>query len=607
MTNIRSVSSTAPQLTLAVIILLSCCYFVFYGCGSDSIPQATVESKAQDTRAKIAREDTVIFDYDGGPIPDPHNLNPLVPSPTGPGMRQCVWEPLFSLNYETGEIAPWMGESFTPNEGLDAWTLKIRAGVKWSDGEDFDAEDVIFTLNTLLNDTTQSLSDAASMQQWVKQVERVDSLTVRFDLKAPNPRFKLDYFSVRVGSSMVILPQHIWVEKDPFTFKFYDPEKGWPIGTGAYQLITATENEFTFRRRKDWWGAEVGFRDLPVPEQLVWMVTGVEENRALLAADNQLDSIMDITLGAFESIRFRNPNLIAWKDEMPYVWLDPCPRQLSVNHTVPPWDNPQMRKALSSIIDRQQVVKIAYEDTSFPSKTIFVEYPAMQPYINAVKDLWIDPNSDVPTGQSLIEANGWRLNNSGFYEKAGKELALSIQTHEAYIEKRRIAEVVVEQLRAAGIDASTRAIAGATWNDNKAFGNFEAVMDWDACGSVNEPWLSMNRYTQQFLRLVDQRSPGNNNYVRWSGAEAEEYSQIVAKIGVLPLGDPGIEPLVAEAMKIFMTEQVVIPITQARKLIPFVTTYWEGWPTAKDNNYHHPPTWWMSTHQIIQRLRKAQR
>ena len=607
MANIRSVYSIRPQLTLTVITLLFCCHLGFYGCGPDPTPQATVESKSQNTKAKIAREDTVIFDYDGGPIPDPHNLNPLVPSPTGPGMRQCVWEPLFSLNYETGEIAPWMGESFTPNEGLDVWTLKIRAGVKWSDGEDFDAEDVIFTLNTLLNDTTQSLSDAASMQQWVKQVERVDSLTVRFDLKAPNPRFKLDYFSVRVGSSMVILPQHIWVEKDPFTFKFYDPKKGWPIGTGAYQLITATENEFTFRRRKDWWGAEVEFRDLPVPEQLVWMVTGVEENRALLAAENQLDSIMDITLGAFESIRSRNPNVIAWKDKMPYVWLDPCPRQLSVNHTVPPWDNPQMRKALSSIIDRQQVVKIAYEDTSFPSKTIFVEYPAMQPYINAVKDLWINPNSDVPTGRSLIESNGWRLNNSGFYEKAGKELSLSIQTHEAYIEKRRIAEVVVEQLRAAGINASTRAIAGATWDENKAFGNFEAVMDWDACGSVNEPWLSMNRYTQQFLRLVGQRSPGNNNYVRWSGAGAEEYSQIVAEIGVLPLGDPGIEPLVAEAMKIFMTEQVVIPITQARKLIPFVTTYWEGWPTAKDNNYHHPPTWWMSTHQIIQRLRKAER
>ena len=50
------------------------------------------------------------------------------------------------------------------------------------------------------------------MQQWVKRVEKTGLLTVRFDLKSPNPRFKLDYFSVRVGSSMVILPEHIWAD-----------------------------------------------------------------------------------------------------------------------------------------------------------------------------------------------------------------------------------------------------------------------------------------------------------------------------------------------------------------------------------------------------------
>ena len=593
-----------PFVQLAIVcqfILLTCLVTIF-GCNKrDNVEQTgTIKS------TKVGREDTVIFDHDGGLIPDPHNLNPLVPSSTGPGMIQSFWEPLFTLNYETGEIESWTGDSFTSNDQLDVWMLKIRAGVEWSDGEAFNADDVVFTINTLLNDTTQSLGDAASMQQWVEVVEKMDPLTIRFKLKGPNPRFKLDYFSVRVGSSMVILPEHIWANQDPATFKFYDPEKGWPIGTGAYRLVSASENEFVFDRRNDWWGAKTGFRKLPQPKRLVWVVTGLEENRALLAAESELDSIMDITLGAFESIRAQNPNVVAWKNDMPYVWIDPCPRQLSVNHTIPPWNNPDMRKAISLIINREQVVHIAYEDTSFPSKTIFVEYPAMQPYINAIQDLWINPKGNASAGQRLIEANGWTIGSNGFYQKAERELTLSIQTHEAYIEIRRIAEIVVEQLRAAGINASTRAIAGATWDENKAFGNFEAVMDWDACGSVNEPWLSMNRYTQQFLRPVGERSPGLNNYVRWSGANAKEYSRIVDEIGVIPLGDPKIESMVAEAMQFFISDQVVIPITQARKLIPFVTTYWEGWPTA-ENNYHHPPTWWMSTHQIIQRLEKVRK
>ena len=124
--------------------------------------------------------------------------------------------------------------------------------------------------------------------------------------------------------------------------------------------------------------------------------------------------------------------------------------------------------------------------------------------------------------------------------------------------------------------ATTRSVAGSTWSDNKIFGNFEAVIDWNACGSVNEPWFSMNRYTQQFLRPIDQRSPSQNNFVRWSGTGTEAYNQLVVQIGVLPLDDSTIMPLVSEAMKIFMSEQVVIPITQSRKQVPFDTTYWVG-------------------------------
>ena len=294
-----SVQFPITSLIFAIFFLIG-----FYGClGEDSVENISTFDTNQTYPSKVAREDTVIFDLGGNVIPDPHNLNPLVPSPTGPGMRQCAWEPLFTLNYETGKIESWTGESFTSNQKLDVWTLSIRPGVEWSDGEAFTADDVVFTINTLLNDRTQSLGNAASMQQWVKRVEKTGLLTVRFDLKSPNPRFKLDYFSVRVGSSMVILPEHIWADQDPSTFKFYDSNKGWPIGTGAYRLVSASANEFVFDRRDDWWRAKTDFRPLPQPKRLIWVTAGVEENRALQVVNNQLDSITDITLGVFESIR----------------------------------------------------------------------------------------------------------------------------------------------------------------------------------------------------------------------------------------------------------------------------------------------------------------
>ena len=159
----------------------------------------------------VSRTDTVIFDAYGR-VANPFVFNWMVPGVTrSHGMHQSVWEPLFILNYETNQIEPWLGLSFVPNSKLDIWTLKIRDEVKWADGEAYNADDIVFTINLLLKDETQTLGEAANMQQWVKQVEKIDSLTVQFTLKTPNPRFQLDYFSVRVWGNVVILPQHIWI------------------------------------------------------------------------------------------------------------------------------------------------------------------------------------------------------------------------------------------------------------------------------------------------------------------------------------------------------------------------------------------------------------
>ena len=55
-------------------------------------------------------------------------------------------------------------------------------------------------------------------------------------------------------------------------------------------------------------------------------------------------------------------------------------------------------------------------------------------------------------------------------------------------------------------------------------------------------------------------------------------------------------------MDIWMAELPVIPVTQAKKIIPFNQTYWTGWPSAS-NKFIHPPTWWQgNTEEIILKL-----
>jgi peptide/nickel transport system substrate-binding protein len=559
---------------------------------------------------EVSRADTVIFDIDGqqGPYADPTNLNWMIPGGLrNQGMHQAVSEPLFILNYETGEIQPWLAAGMEANESLDVWTLNLREGAMWQDGEPFTADDVVFTINLLKNDETVSLNNAGDVQQWIENVEKIDDYTVQFDLVGPNPRFQLDFFSVRIWGGINILPEHIWADQDPFTFRFYDPEQGWPIGTGPYRLTSVSETEFVYDRDDNWWGAATGTFQLPEPLRLIWVVTGDDQTRAVLAADAQLDSVMDITLGAFEALQAQNPNIVSWFDGMPFVWLDPCPRQLSLNHTVEPWDDPDMRRMLNLATDRNEIIEIAYEGVTIPSRSMFVEYGGMFTYIDALEEagLALSASADLDAAAAILEEKGYERNSAGFWELDGNVLSIDMQAHEGFIEKRRIAADLVEQYQRFGIDASTSVVAGSTWEDNKAFGNYEGTLDWDSCASVNEPWASMNRYSNQFFRPVGERASGNNNHIRWSGAANDAYSEIVAQIGVLPLGDPQIVDMVVDAMTIWSEETPFVPLTQATKLIPFDTTYWDGWPTA-ENNYNHPATWWQSTHQIIQNLRRAQ-
>lgn len=520
----------------------------------------------------VAREDTVIFDYDRT-VADPANFNPFTAdgrNNRGNGAHQSMWEPLFILNYETGEVDPWLGLSMESNETLDVWTLNLRDGVTWSDGEAFNADDVVYTVEMLASEAGSTLPGSEGIGASLESVAKVDDLTVEFTLNGPNPRFQVDFFSVRVANSIIIVPEHIWAGEDPTTFTFFADDGSMPIGTGPYTLTSSETNRWVWDRNDAWWGSETGTIELPEPLRLIWLSVSTEDNRVQLLSNNETDMANNVSLAAFEAIQARNPNVSAWNAELPYAWSDPCPRQLDINTTVAPWDNANMRQAVSLLIDRQEIVDFAYEGTTIPSRSLFVEYGSMDPFISAVVDAGYgaSANADVAAGQALIEGEGYALNGAGIYEKDGEELSVEILVNNASTEYTGTVDIIVEQLLAAGVDAFARPVDNGTfWGQAAPESDYQIAYGWLSCGSVNEPFASLARYA------TDGRF---NNTGMWSGEGYEAYA-----------------------------ETPIIPLVQATKLLPYSTTYWTGWPSA-ENNYNHPAFWWNSGHQIIHNLTKAQ-
>ena len=551
------------------------------------------------------REDTVIFDLDRT-IRDPENFNWMT---DGTGIRrmhgahQTMWEPLFILNYSTGELDPWLATGFEQNEDSTEFTISLREGVTWSDGEAFDADDVVFTVEMALGNEELNAREVATLRSQVASVEKVDDLTVKFTLTEANPRFVVENFGVRIFGSFLIMPEHVWAEaEDPATFTFPDP-----IGTGPYAFESASTNRAIWSLRDSWWGAETGFMDMPEPQRVVFLESGGEESRAQLLATGQLDAGQNVSVGTFEALQAQNPDIIAWVDGYPYAAADPCARQLEINTTVAPWDSPAMRQAVALIIDRQQIVDIAIEGATTPSRTMFAEYGSMEPFIQAAVDAGygLSPTADLEAAQALIEGEGW-TRDGDYYTRDGETLAVEIHVNSASAEYTRTIDLIVEQMQRAGIDARSVPVENSVfWGEVLPFGSYEMSYSWLSCGSVNEPWASMGRYTVADVVPVGERSPGFNNTARWDGEAAEAYSAIVDEIAAMPLGDPAIPGMVAEAYGHLAEGVPFVPLVQSAKLLPFSTQYWEGWPT-EENYYNHPFHWWNSGHQILHNLTRAE-
>jgi peptide/nickel transport system substrate-binding protein len=561
--------------------------------GGDAAPAAPLAEGLQ----TVPRERTLIIGFEGGPhaAPEQSGLNPGATN--SQGHHQVMIESLYYLNYQSGELIPWIASGPpTWNEDFTEVTITLRDGVKWSDGEPFTAEDIAFTIDMLKENPTLSY---ASTVVDVTEATAVDEKTIQIKLANPDPRFVINAFGVRIWGAIRIVPKHIWEGQDPNTFNNFDLEKGWPVWTGPYRLVKATSTEFVFDRRDDWWAAETGFQDLPAPERIIFVEAGPDERKAAALTANEVDGQPSLRIDTFEDVVAKNPNAIGWTQDGTRAWIDPCPGMLGFNTRIAPWDDAEMRWAINYALPKQQIGDATTGGQGVVSAYNFPAYPALQAWLTENQDLLdqYNPTEFAPDkARAIFESKGYTMGSSGFYEKDGQPLRVDILFK---TEEPILPAIIVQALQDVGVDAAPRALAGAAYFDARDTGDFEIETHHVACGSVVEPYDELNLFHSRWVKPIGERA--SNNIWGWTNAE---YDEIVEEMQIIEPGSERQHELFRRALEIRLQELPIISLTQQQRVVPYSTRYWTNWPTA-ENDYHHPPNWWMNFLMLVVEIEPA--
>ena len=508
-----------------------------------------------------------------------------------------MYEPLAFYSAFADEELMWLAESYSYNEDSTELTIKTRPGINWSDGQPFSAEDVAFTFESL-KELGSQVRWGVDVQQFVESAEAVDEQTVLIKFVVPAPRF-FNLVSYKFDIGVYIVPKHIFEGQDWTTFTAFDVEKGWPVTTGPFQVVASSPEQKIYDRRETWWAADQGLAPMPEMERIVQLPDAQEQQQAQSLITNEIDMGFTLAPETFATIFEQNDKITTHAGrQAPYGYLDWWPVSMYVNTTVPPFDNPDVRWALSLFIDREQVVEVGWSGANTISRLPMPPYPPLQRYFDAVEDLLQEYNTsefNPDKANALLEKAGFTKNGEGkWVDAAGEPLSL-----DAFVPDflNGMGMVVVQQLKDQGIEVNPS--NPPDMFDRFTQGDYEAAF-FGHGGSVNDPYFTLRLY-QGSSKAV----PGDHqsNFSRWSNPA---YDEIVDQVYVTPMTDYAtLEKLFHDAMAIWLPALPDIPLTELYHRIGYNETYWTNWPTA-ENPYVNGASWHLTFEMVLWNLKAVE-
>lgn len=479
------------------------------------------------------------------------NFNPFSPNALWPTVF-AMYEPLFALNRGTGELSPRLATEWTTSEDGTTITFALRDGVQWSDGTPFTAEDVKFSLEFA----------KANLGQFgfAEQISVVDDTTVEVTLASPSSP------ALYLLGTAIMVPEHIWSAiSDPLTNTNENP-----VATGPFTEIARFQaQEYQVDRNPNYWDTGKPYiQGVRVPA----FPTNNEVQLAL--ANGELDWADVFVPNVGDTFVSQNAaHNCYWGPYMAGT------AQLYLNTTKAPFDDINVRKAISMAIDRNQIVDA-------------VEYgsPANDTGIGPRYVGWsgepADPSADwtkqnVEEAESLLDAAGLVKGSDGWRTLPdGSAFAPSIIVGAASTDWVASSQSIVQNLKDVGINASVEAQDWAVVIDEAQRGDFDMAHMWSSEGAT--PY-NFYRGAMSTATVMPIGEVTNENFQRYASTDADALLKDFE--GTSDLAEQ--KTIITELAALFAKEVPSIPLYYYPEFGEYTTERFVGFPSA-ENPYADP-------------------
>lgn len=440
-----------------------------------------------------------------------------------------VLDSILEDNPITHETEPGLAKSWEVSEDGTKVTFHLRKGVKWSDGELFNAGDVIFSLEEMILNPHAEANEVArfTINGEVVKFEKVDDYTVVAHLPAPSGAF------LQVMTQIRILPKHKLAkfvsENNPGAIN-----EAWStgedleniVGTGPFKLTQyEADQRIVLERNPYSWHYDEAGNQLPYVDSLVFLIVPNKEVQLVKFQVGEIERLIisgnDYTPLKKAEIKGADFRVLQGSPVNP----TPSPTHLAFNFDTEDdelrkvFRDVDFRKAMAHLVDRERIIEEVYNTLAIKSGMPVL--PSNKAFYNPViEDLRLTYNLD--KANEILDSLGYKdTDNDGIRElPSGKDFEFILTAAVDKQDHSDIALLLRDNMEEIGLKVNLNLIKGTLVSDQALTGQFEVLLN--AFGNQPDPqfrkaiWQPGNPLYYWHLSLMDDNGkPIKENMYEW--------------------------------------------------------------------------------------------